>query len=72
MNEELKEIRYQLEEIAMQEANKLYRVARKLKSHGGSAKTVAKIREEANLLHGCAYPERLIDPFTKWEYAFKF
>lgn len=72
MNKELREIREQLEEIATQEANKLYRVARKLQSHGGSDKTVAKIREEAYLLHFCAYPERLIDPFTKWEYAFKF
>jgi hypothetical protein len=72
MNKELTNIRYQLIEISEEEATKLYRLANNLKSHGGSAEVVAKIREEANELHLNAYPERLLDPFKTWEYAFKF
>lgn len=72
MSKELENIRYQLIEMSEKEAIKLYRLARKLQDHGGSAEVVAKIREEASELHLNAYPERLLDPFKAWEYAFKF
>ena len=72
MNETFKNIRNELIEISEVEATKLYRLARKLQDHGGKAEVVAKIRVEANELHLNAYPERLLDPFKTWEYAFKF
>jgi hypothetical protein len=72
MNKEITNIRYQLIEISEKEATKLYRLANNLKKHGGSAEAVTKIREEASELHLNAFPERILDPFKKWEYAFKF
>lgn len=71
MNKQLNEIRGQLEEIAEREAMKLFRMARRLKEHGGSEETVSAIRNEAFELHNTGYPERLIDPFKTWKYAFK-
>lgn len=72
MNKQLREIREQLKEIAEREATKLYRLANRLQKHGGSQETVRKIREEAQRLHMTGYPERLIDPFIRWDFAFKF
>lgn len=71
MNKQLNEIREQLEEIAACEAMKLFRMARRLKEHGGTEETVNAIREEARELYATAYPERLLDPFKTWKYAFK-
>lgn len=71
MNKELQQIREQLKEIAEKESMKLFRMARRLKRHGGSEETINKIREEAFRLHRTAYPERLLDDFIKWEFAFK-
>ena len=67
----MREIKARLEEISEKEAMKLYRMARRLQKHGGSSETVAKIREEASELHMNAYPERLLDPFKVWKFAFK-
>lgn len=72
MNKELWEIRYQLIEIAEKEATKLYRLAWRMVAHGCSKESIEKCRSEARELHMMAYPERLIDPFIRWEYAFKF
>ena len=73
MNKELREIRWQLREMADKEAMKLWRLARNLQKRGGSAETVAAIREEASQLHMTAYPERLIawDAEYKFKYAFR-
>lgn len=71
MTKEMREIKARLEEISEKEAMKLYRMARRLQKHGGSSETVAKIREEASELHMNAYPERLLDPFKVWKFAFK-
>lgn len=72
MEKRLKEIRFELKEIADKEAMKLYRLARRLERRGGNREVVARIREEACTLYKTGYPERLIDPFLKWEFAFRF
>lgn len=71
MNKQLNEIREQLKEIAEHEAMKLFRMARRLKERGGTEETVSAIRNEAFELHNTGYPERLLDPFKTWKYAFK-
>ena len=50
---------------------KLFRMARRLEKHGGSPEMVNRIREEAFTLHNTGYPERLLDEFIKWEFAFR-
>ena len=72
MNTELKAIRNQLAEIAEAEATKLYRLAWRMTAHGCDKANIEKCREEARELHMTGYPERLIDPFKTWQYAFKF
>lgn len=72
MRKDLKEMRYELMEIAENEATKLYRLAWRMTAHGCKAENIAKVREEANRLHMTGYPERLLDPFVTWEYAFRF
>lgn len=72
MSKELENIRYQLIEISEREATKLYRLAWRMVKHNCSAESVRKCREEANELHLNAYPERMLDQFKTWEYAFKF
>ena len=67
----LYEIRCELAEIADREAMKLFRMARRCEEHGVSYNIVADIRNEAFELHNTGYPERLLDPFKNWEYAFK-
>lgn len=75
MNKQLRDIRYQLRDMAEQEATQLFRLAWRAQSHGCKRETVEKIREEARWLHetGTAYPERLItyDFKHKFQYAFK-
>lgn len=67
----LRKIREELEEIAEQEATKLYRLAWRAKAHGCSNETVEAIRNEARELHMTGYPERLLDPFKTWNFAFR-
>lgn len=67
----LRKIRDELEGIAEQEATKLYRLAWRAKAHGCSNETVEAIRTEARELHMTGYPERLLDPFKTWKYAFR-
>ena len=71
MRRDLSDIRDQLCEIAEQEATRLYRLAWRMIAHGCDPKNVEKCRDEARELHMCAYPERLLDPFRVWNYAFK-
>lgn len=71
MRRDLNDIRNQLCEIAEKEATRLYRLAWRMIVHGCDPKNVEKCREEARELHMCSYPERLIDPFRVWTYAFK-
>jgi len=71
MRRDLREIHCQLKEIAEKEATYLYRLAWRMIAHGCDPKNVEKCREEARELHMCAYPERLLDPFRTWDYAFK-
>lgn len=71
MRKDLQEIRYQLQEIAEKEATRLYRQAWRMEAHGLPADSVTKCRDEARELHSMAYPERLLDPFRVWNYAFK-
>lgn len=68
---ELTRIRERLKEIAENEATKLFRLARRAKAHGCSNETIEEIRNEARELHMTGYPERLLDPFRTWKYAFK-
>lgn len=71
MRKDLQEIRYQLQEIAEREATMLFRQARRMEAHKVSAEMITKCREEAMSLHTTGYPERLLDPFKAWEFAFK-
>ena len=70
---QLRKIRDELEEIARKEAKQLFRLAWRALRHGCKRETVEKIREEARWLceTGTAYPERLLDPFKTWQYAFR-
>lgn len=72
MNKELKSMRNQLTEMAEREATKLFRLAWRMTAHGCSKESIEKCRSEARELHMTGYPERLLDPFKTWEYAFKF
>lgn len=67
----LREIQNELYEIAEKEAMKLFRLARRCEEHGVSANIIVDIRNEAFELHNTGYPERLLDPFKTWKYAFK-
>ena len=71
MRHDLREIRDQLCEIAEKEATRLYRLAWRMTAHGCDPKNIEKCRDEARELHMCSYPERLLDPFHVWTYAFK-
>lgn len=68
----LEEIREELIEMAEEEAQFLWRMARKAGEHGCSTDLVRKIREEANWCHNTAtaYPDRLI--YWKIEYDMKY
>ena len=63
-------IRSDLINLCEREATKLYRLAWRMQAHGCSAEAVRKCREEANELHMTGYPERAIDPFRRWFFAF--
>lgn len=71
MRNDLRAIKSQLQEIAEAEATYLYRLAWRMTAHGCNPTNIRKVREEANELHMIGYPERLLDPFKTWEYAFK-
>ena len=71
MRKDILEIRYSLTDIAEKEATYLYRLAWRMTAHGCKPENIAEVREEANTLHMMSYPERLLDPFKRWEYAFR-
>lgn len=71
MNKEIRDIRWQLEEIAEHEAMKVFRMAKRLQDHGGTPEKVREIRNEAFELLDSRSPEKLINPFKRWKYAFK-
>lgn len=66
----LRDMRDDLKMLLEAEANRLYRLARRMEEHGVSAEEVQKCREEANEFHMTGYPERVLDPFRTWRYAF--
>lgn len=66
----LTEIYYELQEIRDREATKLFRLSRKAMEHGCSLPFCVRIRSEAWALRGIN-PEKLLDPFIVWEFAFK-
>ena len=72
MNNELRAIRAQLQEIAEKEATKLFRLAWRMTAHGCDPAEIEKCRVEARELHLMGFPERLLDPFKTWNYAFRF
>jgi len=71
MRSDLRSIRSQLVEIAEKEAMYLYRLAWRMEAHNCKPESIAKVREEARQLHMTGYPERLIEDYSHWEYAFK-
>jgi hypothetical protein len=71
MRKDLLNIRYELQEIAEKEATQLFRLAWRMQAHGCDPANVARVRNEAMELHMTGYPERLLDPFATWDYAFK-
>jgi hypothetical protein len=71
MRRDLQSIRQELQDIAEREATYLWRLAWRMQEHNCSPASVAKVRAEAFELHMTGYPERLLDPFKTWEYAFK-
>lgn len=68
---ELRRIRQELNDMAEAEATKLYRLAWRAERHGCKPETVNAIRNEARELHMTGYPERLLDPFKHWQFAFR-
>lgn len=66
------DIRNDLRELLNKEAMRLYRQARRMQSHKVKAEEVTKCREEANELYNTGYPERVLDPFKAWDYAFRY
>lgn len=74
MNKELRAIREQLQDIAKAEAVRVWRLARRMESHGCDPECIDKAQREGWELYnvmGCGYPERSLDPFKVWVYAFK-
>lgn len=74
MTQELRQIREQLQETAKAEAIRVWRLARRMQEHGCDPERIDKAQREGWELYnvmGCGYPERLLDPFKVWEYAFK-
>ena len=71
MRSDLRAIRSQLCEIAEKEATKLFRLARKMRSHGCKIENIQTCREEAYALHMTGYPENLLRSDIVWKYAFK-
>ena len=68
--ERLKEIARELEEIRDREALRLFRLSRKALEHGCSEELCIRIRNEAWKVQRM-YPDHLLNPFNKWEWAFK-
>ena len=71
MRRDLASIRNELYQLAENEATYLFRLAWRMQAHNCDPKHIARVREEAMELHMTGYPERLLDPFRTWEYAFK-
>jgi len=69
-NKRLDAIYYELEEMAKEEQMKLFRMARRLKKHGGSDQLVNEIRQEAWSLTNCRVGY-LLDPFRVFKFAFR-
>lgn len=72
MRKDLRDIRNELVGICDAEANKLWRLARRLLAHGGSLETASAIREEADSLWMTAYPERAIQRAYDGTYRYAF
>lgn len=72
MRNDLRKIKSDLLEISEKEATKLYRLAWRMTAHNCKPENIAKCRDEARELHMNAYPERILDPYKRWEYAFRF
>ena len=74
MTKRLREIHDELMEMAEKESMNLFRLARRAKAKGVSAKTVTEIRNEALELeyNYQAYPERLLDWKTKSKLKYAF
>lgn len=66
----LSEIYNELQEIRDREAMKLFRLSRKAMEHDCPLPFCVRIRSEAWALGGIN-PEKLLDPFITWEFAFK-
>lgn len=66
----LVEITQQIENIRDQESIRLFRMARRAAAHGCSERMVTMIREEAWHLRRMA-PDGLLNPFQRWEFAFR-
>lgn len=74
MTQQLKGIRAELQEIARAEAVKVWRLARRMEAHGCNPDSIHRARAEGCELFdtmGAGYPERLLDPFKVWEFAFR-
>ena len=72
--ERITAIRYELQDIAKAEAVRVWRLARRMESHGCDPESISRARAEADELYntmGWGYPERLLNPFKVWQYAFK-
>lgn len=71
---DIRKIETALELKCEKEATKLYRLAGKMIRHGCSAESIDKCRDEARALHriGGMNLWEVLNPFVRWEYAFKF
>lgn len=66
-----REIYLELEEIRDREAIRLFRLARKALLHGCSERLAVRIQNEGWKVQRM-YAGDLLNPFNKWEFAFRF
>ena len=71
MRRDLESMRNELYGLPEKEATYLFRLAWRMQAHNCKPENVARVRAEAMELHMTGYPERLLDPFRTWDYAFK-
>ena len=61
-----------LSKTCEQEANRMYRLARRMKEHGCSDEAIEKCHDEANALWWSrSFPHAILDPDVTWTYAFQ-
>lgn len=74
MDKRLETMRNELKEMAIREAIKLWRLARRAEKHGVSKEVINDIREEGFIMNNTmtSYPDRLLEWNFKYKYKYAF